>query len=284
MENSLTTPPTQLFEYWFPEKKFITFPEAKNDKLNTHFREKFGYDIPEIVIKETIGNKSMYKAVPKSYLTNHDPLATVETEDILNAQLSKKIADIQTKEELKKTITSKELIVKKALAENAQLKAQILEHETQIAKIEKKIALQKKHLQTTPANQPCLPKVIKGTSAPMKNMEKQAAGKKKNALISQTTKPTMQKPALPKQNPNKNHLQQRMYVIRCLIKNNNVQTAAQLKNKFNDECYNEDCDILFGRINRYCTWEYDPINNELTIDTDDCESDDSCSDSSTDSV
>ena len=282
---------TATYQYWFPEKNFISFTETGSDKLNEHFHNNFGYDIPELLIKETIDNKSVYKAVPKNYLTHNNPLATIEIQDIcyplplkntaltISAEHNNPMEDIiqnfegltlltQQKNQLEKIIKEKTLILKETLALHTQLTQEIDQAQVRNKEIKKEISSKKQSVQQKTA--------INARKKKAANHKCAGTPNKKNSssiLISPA--------AFPKHNPNRNHTQQKLYAIRYLMKSSTVQTPEQLKTKFYKRCKNNDINILRGRINRYCTWKYIAYENELIINTDNRQASSSDEDSST---
>ena len=283
MKKAIITTPTPIYSYWFPEKKFIDFPKAENDMVNTSFQLKFGYDIPEIVIKETIGDKSVYKAVPKSYLNQNNSGILLEIQDTFNPQLRKKISlpekivqstkkidTLPTTEELfKKKLMAEELILQKTL-ENKKDKEELLSLQKENAFITKKI-------ESTQQSTAAIKKEIANVKTQITQQKKHVAPPQKKS-----TTEKLKNPNRPQHNPNKNILQQKLNALRRLLKENNVRTQEQLKNKFANECYENQTAIKYGRINYYCTWqyvyrEYGHIANRLEFDTDNCPSSESSS-------
>src|ERR1044071_9454120 len=59
----------------------------ENDWVEKDFFTKWGCNTSTMLIKETTNNKSIYKAVPASYLTNKNPLTQIEKQDTFNPQL-----------------------------------------------------------------------------------------------------------------------------------------------------------------------------------------------------
>jgi hypothetical protein len=253
--------PTYTLEdanWLFPKNKFINFQGKQYNKIQNNFLQKWGYDIPDTLVKETIGEKIVYKTVPKNYITK-------------NKHLTLEVVDIFSIPKIKKTISNEKITQTINEIEELKNKAKLLE---------KNIA-EKKAENKKPEEQI--------TSFKKMNLKEKLiyfnylALQSKNST-SQKTQATVQKIALPKHNPNANVSKQKMFVKRSLFKRYKVQNSEQLTKKISQECYEKGLCGKYVRINRYCTWSYNDETRELTIDTDDCESDDSSSyDSSDDS-
>lgn len=256
--------------------------KLRDKELNDQFYERWYCGIPNTVIKETINGKIYYKAVHHSYVkkninkgTNIKIIAQdeVDSDTITQMEQLKKIKKEETEnlnnpistptiDPLEAQVKKLELMEKKLQEENAQIKLNLEKN------ILKTITLVEKYPSIKIENEG-----IKEEIAAYKKLSSFEAKKSNN-----NNNINSQKPDLSKQNPHTNHAQQRLEALRFLFKKYSkeyritIKTKIQLKNAFSRFCKNNDHCCLTGRINRYCTWGYCHANNELCIDTDDCES------------
>lgn len=231
----------------FPSDQFINFSEKPYKKININFVKKFGYNIPDTLVIES---NSVYKAIPQCFIKEQHVVQDIcsfpEGETI---QLNK---TLRNNKKIQQIINEKRKLHNKAKL----LEQKIAQQQVETEKLEQEIALKKAEL------------AKKNTSQPKINNKHIATQKKKN----NTSRTTINKPALPQHDLNHNVAQQIRKIKKSLINEYKVQTEKQLKEQLAKQCIVDCC--LYVRFDQYCTWRYCSDKNILDIDTNDPESSD----------
>ena len=253
----------------FPEKEFINFDQITDYYIQDDFKTKWGYSIPIILVKETINGKPTYKTVSHSYVTQRQNNHTIEIQDTFDTVPHIKMPQLKivdpAEKLLKQKVEESLLLIDKLIAENTHLKKELgCDKKTSSPKImQPKIITTKPKIKTNWQKKRAIPK------------------KKKNfSSITPNNKPIIQKNTIPQNSSSTNESQQKMSILRDLMKRYKVQAPRQLKDKLAAECNKEDYPGIWGRIDKYCTWSYCKATNELIINTHDIESDTESDDAS----
>lgn len=266
---------TTLNEVLSLNKQPISLKTIRKDKdILADFEKKWGYPISNNLIKETIGDKSTYKAVPKTY-TNNNPLVKIEIQHINNSpniiSSEKTSSEVKTvnqlhaeEEQLKKMLTEKNVTLLESLNKNKELRDSIQELKKEALRIKKEI---------TSAQNNSIQEEQNTTTKKTKSKKK----KKNRTPQQQTVTVKIPKSAIstlptqlftePTVNPTTEDLQKKRNLLKFLFKRYNAKSEGQLKIKLAQEC-REKKSFGQGSILNGCSWEYLLLTNTLVINTD----------------
>ena len=248
--STISTLITTLNEVLFLNKQPIISSTKTDADMLIDFENKWGYSIPDILIQETIGNKSIYKLVPQNYTNKNNHLIKREVQDIDYPLAPYIIPSKRTNLEMEKTdqinpekeqLKIEPLKIKKEITlthdKNTQKEQSIITKKTNVVKKKKNLA---------PKQQTITVKIQKNTVPTVST--------KHQSFIEPTVNPTTK------------DLQKKIGLLKILFTRYNVKSEGHLKIKLAQECTRKNS-IGQGSIINGSIWEYFLTTNTLVINT-----------------
>ena len=245
MENHTSIQPFKLmslkeFESMLP-KQHMRFKADAYKRINQQFKEKWGYFIPDTIVKETIKEnntiiKSTYKLVPEGFLKEKKPNITYEIQPTWNIPLVltvevSTVNSCDSVETLKEKIQRKENDIISLQIHNENLKKEISRINGSIKKHQKTNT----HIQNNKSNQ--------------------------NIVY----------------HPGLSYNEKRCALL-GLLKDYQAKTISFLLCKIKSECAMKDANSVGGCTDNNITWLYTLNNNKLTFNVSESDSSESSSD------